>query len=311
MKAKTNHKIYTLILVFTILLSACNTQQFKNDHQQKSKIAFHSDRDGNAEIYTIDADGNNELKLTENPSDDRFPSWSPDGSKILFQSDREGEQYIFVMNCNGSDVRKIPNTKDGNYAKWSKDGKKIAFFAEREGNSEIIVINPDGSEPLNLSSHTSTDETPSWSHDGNTISFQTNRGAIPDPEIPEEEQRLNFGIYIMNTDGSEQREVTGFDTNDENPSISPDGSQIVYQSYIQDGLAIVVINSDGSGKKVLTVADPPCGSPAWSGDGKKIAFDSMRDGNFEIYSMNTDGSEQKQLTHTQDCENSGASWTLF
>jgi len=302
-----------ILLMLYIGWSCRNTTQSKSVQtpvEKIQKVAYHSNRDGNAEIYSIHADGTNETRLTENDAEDRFPSWSPDGSEILFQSDRNGESFIYQMNADGSDVRKIPNTQGGNYAKWSRDGSKIAFFADVDGNTEVILINPDGSDWQNLSSHPSTDETPSWTEDGTIIAFQTNRGG----EAPagDTKGRRNFGTYMMNPDGSNQTEITGFETNDENPSISPDGKQVVYQSYIEDGLAIVVVNKDGTNKRVLTDAVPPNGSPSWSGDGKKIAFDSMRDGNFEIFIMNTDGSEQVQLTFTDEgVENSGACWTQY
>ncbi len=295
-----------------------NPASFKTGTTAKGKIqkiAFHSNRDGNSEIYSIHADGTNEKRLTYNDVYDGFPSWSPDGSKILFQSNRVGEDdfFIYVMNSDGSNVQKIPNTEGGNYAKWSRDGSKIAFFAERNGNTEIFLIYSDGSNPVNITNNTATDETPTYTSDGSKIAFQTNRGSKPPVDAKEgEEVRLNYGIYIMNTDGSNQTEITDFETNDENPSISPDGKQVVYQSYIKEGLAIVVINTDGTNKRVLTDAEPPSGSPAWSGNGSKIAFDSMRDGNFEIFTMNVDGTNQTQLTFTKGgVENSGASWTQY
>lgn len=301
---------------FDVIAPTWNPASFNNvktDWKKIQKIAFHSNRDGNTEIYSIHANGTNEKRLTNNDAYDGFPSWSPDGSQILFQSGRDGEQYIYVMDSNGDNARKIPNTQGGNYAKWSRDGSKIAFFAERDGNTEIMVVNSDGSHPINLTKNSATDETPSWTRDGQKIAFQTNRGGKPGIDEDGEPTRANYGIYSMDADGGNQTEITGFETNDENPSISPDGKQVVYQSYINDGLAIVVVNTDGTDKRILTDAVPPNGSPAWSGDGKKIAFDSMRDGNFEIFTMNIDGAEQKQLTFTEgeEVENSGASWTQY
>ncbi len=295
---------------FETIAPTWNPASFEKTKTQK--LVFHSNRDGNTEIYSIHADGSNEQRLTENNAYDGFPSWSPDGTQILFQSDRDGELSIYVMDADGTNVNEIPNTEGGNYAKWSRDGSKIAFFTERDGNTEIVIVNPDGSDPVNLTKNPATDETPSWTSDGQKIAFQTNRGSVPKVDENGEIQRANYGIYIMDADGTNQTEITGFDTNDENPSISPDGKHVVYQSYINDGLAIVAVDTDGSHKRILTDAVPPSGSPAWSGDGKKIAFDSMRDGNFEIFTMNIDGTEQKQLTFTEgEVENSGASWTHY
>lgn len=308
----------TLFLIAAFfILTACNGLQNSKKESIKAekiqKVAYHSNRDGNFEIYSIHADGSNETRLTNNKAYDGFPSWSPDGSKILFQSDRAGQPAIFVMNANGTDVKKIPNTEGGNYAKWSPDGSKIAFFQELNWNTEIIVINPDGSNPINISNYDATDETPSWTKDGSMIAFQSNRDADPLPENATEEDRQNFAIYVMNADGTNVREVTGYEFNDENPSISPDGKQIVYQSYISGGLAVVTVEIETGKITELTKAVPPCGSPSWAGNGKKIVFDSMRDGNFDIFIMNIDGSKQTQLTFTEgeNVENSGACCTQF
>ena len=69
---------------------------------EKAQIAFISDRDGNFEIYVVDAGGIKEpLRLTNNPGSDRSPSWSPDGGKIVFHSDRHGNYEIYVMHADG------------------------------------------------------------------------------------------------------------------------------------------------------------------------------------------------------------------
>ena len=65
-----------------------------------TKIAFTSDRDGNNEIYVMNAqDGSNQTNLTIDPATDEFPSWSPDGENIAFTSARDGNTEIYVMNA--------------------------------------------------------------------------------------------------------------------------------------------------------------------------------------------------------------------
>lgn len=51
------------------------------------KIAFQSNRDGNFEIYVMNADGSNQTRLTNNSASDVYAAWSPDGTKIAFQGD--------------------------------------------------------------------------------------------------------------------------------------------------------------------------------------------------------------------------------
>ena len=63
------------------------------------KISFSSDRDGNREIYVMDAAGTNQTNLTNSAAQDYEPAWSPDGSKIAFRSDRDGNGEIYVMDA--------------------------------------------------------------------------------------------------------------------------------------------------------------------------------------------------------------------
>lgn len=71
------------------------------------KIAFVSYRDGNMEIYVMNADGSGVTRLTNHPGSDAHPAWSPDGRKIAFQSDRDGNSEIYVMNADGSGVTRL------------------------------------------------------------------------------------------------------------------------------------------------------------------------------------------------------------
>jgi Tol biopolymer transport system component/LysM repeat protein len=75
-----------------------------------ARIAFMSfDRGGagNWEIFVMDSDGGNVVRLTNNHANDGLPTWSPDGRKIAFASDRDGVWSIWVTNPDGSDQRKL------------------------------------------------------------------------------------------------------------------------------------------------------------------------------------------------------------
>ena len=107
----------------------------------------------------------------------------------------------------------------------------------------------------------------------------------------------NKEIYVMNSDGSEQKNLTNNPAGDYSSSWSPDGKKIAFTSGRDGNGEIYVMNADGSEHKRLTNNRAFDMFPSWSPDGKKIAFQSKRDGNGEIYVMNSDGTEQKRLTN--------------
>lgn len=97
------------------------------------RIAFQSDRDGNYEIYVMDADGKNQRRLTNNLSYDEFPSWSSDGRSIVFQSNRDRNYEVYVMDANGKNQRKLTNNPaDDSVPRWFDDTlPKTVFHAAK------------------------------------------------------------------------------------------------------------------------------------------------------------------------------------
>ena len=121
----------------------------------QAQIAFVSQRDGNAEIYVMDADGGNLRNLTNHPGGDWSPSWSPDGKRIAFVSQRDGNAEIYVMDADGGNPQNLTNNPGRDSSpSWSPDGKRIAFHSDRDNdrdhNIEIYVMDADGQNEQRL-----------------------------------------------------------------------------------------------------------------------------------------------------------------
>ena len=248
---------------------------------QKAQIVFHSDRDGNSEIYVMDADGKNQRNLTNDPAEDWSPSWSPDGQSIAFLSGRDGNDEIYVMDADGRKQRNLTNDLAGDWEpSWSPDGQRIAFRSGRTRNAEIYVMDANGRNQRNLTNNPAFDSDPSWSADGQSITFNSRRDG-------------NSEIYVMDSDGEDQHRLTNSPAFEFNPDWSPNGQSI---AFARDG-EIYVMDADGDNQGNLTKNPGWDWGPSWSPDGQRIAFNSDRDGNSEIYIMDADGMNLRNLTN--------------
>src|SRR4030042_2832495 len=147
---RTNVKVLVAIFMALLLLVfvAANVSA-------SSKIAFYSYRDGNMEIYVMNADGTGQTNLTNYPgANDYNPAWSPDGSKIAFYSYRDDNVEIYVMNADGSGQTRLTYYAENDAGpSWSPDGSKIAFTrvnADPPLYFDIYVMNADGSGQTKL-----------------------------------------------------------------------------------------------------------------------------------------------------------------
>lgn len=253
-----------------------------------NRVVFYSDRDGNAEIYSMFPDGSDLQRLTNNMFTDIDPAWSNDGRKIVFCSDRDGYLELYLMNPDGTGQRKLTATgRQCSSPDCSPDGRKIIFTVSEDmlpEEGDIGLVNMDGTG-MQILATAGPGYAPAWINDGSGIIFSSRRTG-------------NFEIYQYDTRENNLLQITRSLTDKLNARLSPDGQKIVYTQVSPDGTEteIHLMDAGGTNDFTLTRTGNLSKEPGWSADGKNIWFQTGRFGNQEIYRMDADGKYQTNIT---------------
>jgi Tol biopolymer transport system component len=303
-----------------------------------SQIVFVSDRDGNSEIYVMNADGSGQARLTYHEADDNWPSMSPDGTRIVFVSDRDEPDplepnsltcwlknkcntELYMVNTDGTGLMRLTDDPgQESFPVWSPDGTQIAFHSNRDERGDVFVMNADGSRQTNLTKGRGYDFYPAWVPDRPQIVFLSARdggfqfyvvntdgsgltmldSGLPPSQLTPSQLRswaltVEYQYYLY--DGDSWKTIQdGGSALGEFPTWSPDGTQVAFHSNRDGNMEIYVMDANLSAATRLTNNGANDMFPTWSPDGSQIAFHSSRDGNVEIYVMNADGTNLRRLT---------------
>ena len=277
--------------------AACGGTDGSDSSDGAAQVVFQSDRDGGDDIYIMRQDGSDVRRLTDEPGRDYEPDSSPDGETLVFVSDRSGDggTQLYLMGIDGSDVRPLTFSANkgeavvDDYPHWSPSGDQIVFqrttSIEGDTDADIWLIDVESGEEVQLTdTPDSWESTPSFSADGESVLFESDRDG-------------DFEIYRLDLASREVTQLTDSDGSDFEAKASPDGAQISFASERDGDFEIYVMNIDGSDVIQITNNDALDRCPHWSPDGKRFTFYSERDGNAEIYVMDADGSDQQRLTN--------------
>ena len=253
-------------------------------------ILFETNRDGNSEIYLLNAFDQAVTRMTNNAAVDMQPALAPDALQIAYVSNQDGNNEIYLTGVDRRAPINITNDpSDDQYPTWSPDGNWIAFTSNRDGNQEIYLMRSDGSEIRNVTNNGANDFAPSWFSVPGLLGsqewlvFTSNRDG-------------NLEVYKVKPDGSGLSNLTQHAANDYSPAGHIKGDLIAFVSDRDGNPEIYTMQADGGSQINITNHPGQDLDPIFKPDGGWIAFSTDRDGNLEIYVIQVDGSGAYNMT---------------
>jgi Tol biopolymer transport system component len=248
------------------------------------------------DLFVMDAQGGNRVKLADGSFGIAEYRWSPNGQMIAYVDTRQvGDNFInelWVMQSDGGGKRKLTTATSPT---WAPDSRRIAYL---NPSGQVRVINVDGTGDAAVTGPTVQAIEPAWSPDGSRIAFVSTVGESAKH------------IFLINRDGSGQVDLTPAGGDEQSPRWSPDGSRIVFTINEAGGLGsdVAVMNRNGSGRQNLTNRSGFDVGPDWSPDGTRIVYYSGADGDSEIFVINSDGSGPINVSNRPDTDENSPDW---
>lgn len=259
--------------------------------QAGGTVAFVARELGQNDIWVAPVDGGTPLRFTNDPADDRDPSWSPDGTQLAFASRRDGNWDIYIQAVNAVGVNEPRRMTFGlgfeAAPDWSPDGAFMVYESYQGGDLDLYIMPSDGSEAGQRlpSSSEFPEYSPAWSpNEGRQIAYVSLQDG-------------NQEIYLFDLTTQSATNISNTATLQEDfPAWSPDGNYLAY-SAIENGLEIVFV-------KDLRNPNAPVQRfrqgrmPFWSPDGNSIIYtvDTSDGGTQFVVAPFTEGTITTSLT---------------
>jgi TolB protein len=262
------------------------------------KVFYHSDADGDFDIYLLAADGLSQPSNNVsqgNGSQDVMPSYSPDQQWLAWTTNRDilGGWEIYVANADGSQTQRLTyNSGADQNAVWGP-ASLIAWESNRDGNWNLYMadVSTDGL-PVQLTDDPFNDINPFW--------FSTGGCDVPGEQqlVFQSDRDGDWELYLLNVETLELTQLTDNDVADVQPIVSPDGSNIASLQENEDGVYdLMIMDTDTLSARKLAEVGTDIAGQAFSPDGNYVAFDADVDGDYDLFAVDVANGQIKAVTN--------------
>ena len=272
-------------------------------------LIFQSTRDGGGcdQQYVMNVDGSGLRRVSTGAGKTTCGYFYDDDRRILFSSTHAADSAcparpdpsrgyvwgldqfeIYTALPDGSDLQRLTNWNAYTAeATVSPDGQTIVFTSTKDGDLEIYTMNVDGSNVRRLTTAPGYDGGPFFSPDGTKIVYRayhpTDSAELRTYRdlLRKEMVRPNkMEVWVMNADGSDQRQITSLGGANFAPFFTPDGKRIIFSSNHKNprsrNFDLYLVNIDGTGLEQVTTNPEFDGFPQFSPDGRQLVWASNR-----------------------------------